>query len=151
MTTPTYRHLLAPTATSTSNAFRTIAHVDVDAAYCGFEMSRLGISSDIPFAVQQWQGLIAVNYAARAFGITRHESPSEALKKCPALVLQHVATYRNGDTEPGYWEGDDVKPETHKVSLDPYRREGAKIVAVFSEFCDVVGKCSCIHCVKYEG
>jgi DNA polymerase eta len=81
---------------------------------------------------------IAVNYPARKFGITRHEPPAEALKKCPDLVMVHVATYRNGDSEPGYWDG--AKPETHKVSLDPYRRESLKILRVFSEFCPVVGK-----------
>lgn len=127
-------------------------------------MARLGLPSSIPLAVRQWNGLvrpdlllflyttlhmlilahslqIAVNYAARAFGITRHESPIEAVKKCPALVMVHVATYRGGDTEPGYWEGDDVLPTTHKVSLDPYRRESLKIIKVFSEFCSIVGAC----------
>ena len=44
--------------------------------------------------VQQWNGLIAVNYPAREFGITRHESPAEALKKCPNIMLVHCATYR---------------------------------------------------------
>lgn len=65
--------------------------------------------------VQQWNGLIAVNYPARVFGITRHESPADALLKCPELMLVHCATYRQGDKEPGYW-GDNPKPETHKVS-----------------------------------
>lgn len=84
----------------------------------------------------------------------------------------HCQTYKNGETEPGYW--DDPKPETHKVrdahahapplreqddgderaltplscslrdfctqiSLDMYRKESRKILAVFSEFCPVVG------------
>lgn len=57
---------------------------------------------------------IAVNYPARAYGITRHETPAEALKKCPDLKLVHVQTYKNGEKEPGYWDG--AKPETHKVS-----------------------------------
>lgn len=30
---------------------------------------------------------IAVNYPARVFGITRHESPADALKKCPHLMF----------------------------------------------------------------
>lgn len=115
------------------------AHVDIDAAYAAMEMSRLKSDPSVPLAVRQWNGLIAVNYAARKFGISRHESPAEALKKCPELVMVHVATYRGGDTEPGYWEGDDVLPTTHKVSLDPYRRESLKIIQVFQEFCPVVG------------
>lgn len=35
-------------------------------------MVRLGIAEDQPVCVQQWTGLIAVNYPARKFGITRH-------------------------------------------------------------------------------
>lgn len=107
------------------------------------EAARLGIDPAVPLAVQQWNGLIAVNYAARAYGITRHESPAEALKKCPDLVMVHCATYRNGDTEPGYWEG--AKPETHKISLDPYRRESLKILKVFGEFCPTVGQSRLPH------
>jgi len=55
-------------------------------------MKRLGVPRDVPFAVQQWQGLIAVNYPARAAGITRHMRVPEALKACPALRLAHVET-----------------------------------------------------------
>ncbi|GJN90929.1 hypothetical protein Rhopal_003943-T1 [Rhodotorula paludigena] len=122
---PTYRHLLG-----SNNG----------GAAAAMEMSRLGIPETQPMAVQQWNGLIAVNYPARAYGITRHETPAEALKKCPMLRLVHVQTYKNGETEPGYWDG--AKPETHKVSLDMYRKESRKIVEVFSEFCPVVEKAS---------
>jgi DNA polymerase eta len=67
----------------------------------------------------------------------------DAKKLCPDLVVQHVATYREGESEAGYW--DDVDRRTHKVgypheplanlqvSLDPYRRESLKILAVFRE------------------
>lgn len=51
-----------------------------------------------------------------------------------------MATYRNGDSEPGYW--DDAKPETHKVSLDPYRRESLKIINIFKQYCPIVEKAS---------
>lgn len=104
-------------STDLRNPLRTIVHIDIDAAYAGMEMSRLGIpwDSDIPVCVQQWQGLIAVNYPARKFGITRHESPASALEKCPHLTMVHCATYGPGDTEPSY-NHSDPKPETHKVS-----------------------------------
>jgi len=46
--------------------------------------------------VQQWEGLIAVNYAARAAGITRHMKAPEALVKCPGLQLVHVQTLGAG-------------------------------------------------------
>lgn len=45
------------------------------------EHVRLGIPTEVPLAVQQWEGCIAVNYAARAAGIVRHERVSEALRK----------------------------------------------------------------------
>ena len=46
--------------------------------------------------MQQWEGLIAVNYAARAAGITRHMRAPEALQKCPHLRLVHVQTLGGG-------------------------------------------------------
>lgn len=37
----------------------------------------------------------------------------DAKKRCPHLVAVHVATYREGEKEPGYWENPDTL--THKV------------------------------------
>ena len=48
------------------------------------EQVRLNIPWDQPLAVQQWEGLIAVNYAARAAGVVRHDRVSEALHKVPS-------------------------------------------------------------------
>jgi nucleotidyltransferase/DNA polymerase involved in DNA repair len=45
------------------------------------------------------EGLIAVNYAARGKGITRHMRVAEAKHKCPELVLVHVETI-GGHGEP---------------------------------------------------
>lgn len=82
------------------------------------EQKRLSIPTDVPCAVQQWNGLIAVNYAARAAGaatphgpalchtgrplsscglllsagITRHMRVAEAKRMCPELQLVHVQT-----------------------------------------------------------
>jgi hypothetical protein len=75
---------------------RFILHLDMDCFYCQVESIRLGIPSTTPMAVQQWQGLIAVNYPARAAGVQRHCRVDEALKLCPDLVLVHVATYKLG-------------------------------------------------------
>ncbi|GAA6014594.1 hypothetical protein JCM11491_000162 [Sporobolomyces phaffii] len=138
----TFRHLLGSNNLGAANPLRVIAHVDIDAAYASMEMVRLNLDPSQPMATQQWNGLIAVNYPARAYGITRHESPAEALKKCPHLKLVHVQTYRNGDTEPGYWEDPPPSPHTHKVSLDMYRKESRKILSVFQEFCPIVEKAS---------
>ena len=56
------------------------------------EQKRLNIPREVPCAVQQWQGLIAINYAARAKGISRHMRVQEAKAKCPELQCIHVQT-----------------------------------------------------------
>ncbi|SNX81407.1 related to DNA polymerase eta [Melanopsichium pennsylvanicum] len=130
----TYKHLLSAGTLNPTNPLRVVAHCDVDAAYAQFEASRLGLDATVvPIAVQQWQGLIAVNYPARDAGVSRFESIPEALKKCPDLHLIHVATYAHGSNKADYHP--DPKPETHKVSLDPYRRESNKILAIFKKTC----------------
>ena len=48
---------------------RVILHLDLDAFYAQVEHKRLNIPREVPLAVQQWQGIIAVNYPARAAGI----------------------------------------------------------------------------------
>ena len=50
---------------------RVIIHVDMDCFYAQVEHRRLEIPLSQPLAVQQWEGLIAVNYAARSKGVTR--------------------------------------------------------------------------------
>jgi len=132
--TITYKHLLSAGTLNPTNPLRVVAHCDVDAAYAQFEASRLGLDATVvPIAVQQWQGLIAVNYPARDAGVSRFESIPEALKKCPDLHLVHVATYAHGSNKPDYHP--DPKPETHKVSLDHYRRESTKILTIFKRTC----------------
>jgi DNA polymerase eta len=61
------------------NPLRVIAHCDIDAAYAQFEMKRLGISEDVPLAVLQWEGMVAVNYAARRYGVSRFGKVSNSL------------------------------------------------------------------------
>jgi len=56
----------------------------------------------------------------------------EAKKMCPKLISQHVATWKEGDEKWAYHE-DDVNIATHKVSLDPYRLESRKILAVIKD------------------
>lgn len=130
----TYKHLLSAGTLNPTNPLRVVAHCDVDAAYAQFEASRLGLDATVvPIAVQQWQGLIAVNYPARDAGVSRFESIPEALKKCPDLHLVHVATYAHGINRAEYHEN--PQPETHKVSLDPYRRESTKILTIFKKTC----------------
>lgn len=130
----TYRQLQLLRQASTSTPLRVVAHIDLDAFYAQCEMVRLETPRTTPLAVQQWDSLIAINYPAREFGITRMISAIEAKKLCPGIVLQHVATFREG--EGGKWAyRDDASKRygTDKVSLDPYRRESRKILKVIRE------------------
>jgi DNA polymerase eta len=119
----TYRHLLSPPP-GARDPLRVIALCDSDAFYAACEQVRLGIDPSRPLVVRQWDALIAVNYPARAFGITRMSNWREALKKCPELIVVHVATFKEGEQAPGYWDNPDTA--THKVrpALSLSRRAG---------------------------
>jgi DNA polymerase eta len=67
--TITYRTLFAENL-GVRDPLRVIALCDSDAFYAACEMVRLGLP-DKPLVVLQWSILIAVNYPARKFGITR--------------------------------------------------------------------------------
>ncbi|KAJ4290233.1 DNA-directed DNA polymerase eta rad30 [Kalmusia sp. IMI 367209] len=125
----TYKQLQQLKTYSTQTPLRVISHVDLDAFYAQCETVRLGIDPAKPLAVQQWQGLIAINYPARAYGLSRHVTSSEALKVCPELILQHVATWKEGDDKWSYSEDAYKEIATRKVSLDPYRLQSRKILA----------------------
>jgi DNA polymerase eta len=79
-------------------------------------MRRLDLPDHQPLAVQQWQGLIAVNYAARDKGIGRFTDITQAKELCDNLICQHVATWREGEDSWAY--RDDMNERTDKVSLD---------------------------------
>ncbi|KAF1957855.1 DNA/RNA polymerase [Byssothecium circinans] len=129
----TYKQLHQLKSYSPQTPLRVIAHVDLDAFYAQCETVRLGIDPSKPLAVQQWQGLIAINYPARAYGLNRHVTNTEAMKVCPELILQHVATWKEGDEKWAYHEEAFKHIATHKVSLDPYRMESRKILKCIKE------------------
>lgn len=79
------------------------------------------------------QGLIAINYPARKSGLTRHITITEAKKLCPELIMQHVATWKEGDEKWAYHDDAFQNIATHKVSLDPYRLESRRILACIKE------------------
>ncbi|KAF9648923.1 DNA/RNA polymerase [Thelephora ganbajun] len=126
----TYRHLQSH-ALGVKDPLRVIALCDSDAFYAGCEMVRLGVDPEQPLVVSQWDSIIAVNYPSRKFGITRMDKVKDAQKRCQNLMVVHVATYKEGDAEPGHWENPNTK--THKVSLDLYRRESSKVHNMFKE------------------
>ncbi|KAK1995346.1 impB/mucB/samB family protein [Colletotrichum falcatum] len=128
-----YKHLSQLATYNTSCPLRVIAHIDLDAFYAQCEMVRLGAPKDQPLAVQQWQGLIAVNYPAREYGIGRHCTLPDAKKLCPTLVAQHVATWREGDDKWAYRDDAAANIQSDKVSLDPYRLQSRRILGVIKE------------------
>lgn len=109
----TYRQLHSQNQ-GVRDPLRVIALCDSDAFYAACEMLRLGVT-DKPLVVVQWGAMIAVNYPARKFGISRMQKVKYAKVRCPELMVVHVATYREGDKEPGYW--DNIDARTHKVGI----------------------------------
>lgn len=110
----TYRHLHSHNL-GVKDPLRVVSLCDSDAFYAACEHLRLGIDPEKPLVVLQWQALIAVNYPARKYGISRMDKLQDAKKRCPQLEVVHVATYKEGEAEPGYWENPDTL--THKVRL----------------------------------
>ena len=129
----TFKQLSQLSQFSTSCPLRVIAHIDLDAFYAQCETVRLSLPEDQPLAVQQWQGIIAINYPARAFGLSRFVDIKKAKEECPQLILQHVATWREGDDKWAYREDASKHIATDKVSLDPYRLQSRKILATIRE------------------
>ena len=58
---------------------------------------------------------------------------TEAKKLCPNLIMQHVATWKEGDEKWAYHEDAFEHIATHKVSLDPYRLESRRIFACIKD------------------
>ena len=114
---------------------KVILHIDLDCFYCQVEHRRLNIPRDVPLAVQQWDGLIAVNYPARSRGITRHMTKKEAQKLCPDLCLVHVETL--GEDNEDDTDGREVPEEEAKLSrkacLERYRKANAEILDVLHQ------------------
>jgi DNA polymerase eta len=130
----TYRDLSTMARYATNSPLRVISLIDLDAFYAQCETVRLGLDPKIPLAVQQWQGLIALNYPAREFGLNRHVTVFEAKNKCPELVCQHVATWKAGDPKWSYSKKAFKEMASRKVSLDPYRIESKRILSIVKEF-----------------
>eukprot|EP01041_Mallomonas_annulata_P001156 gene1156-2241_t len=109
--------------------FRIIAHLDMDCFYCQVEHKRLGIPITEPLAVQQWDSVIAVNYAARAapYLIKRGTKFDECKKRCPSIHLIHVELI--GDEEHGN------RRDHAKVSLKRYRLASMEIMSILQRLC----------------
>lgn len=120
-----------------------IAHIDCNCFFAQVERNRLGLKIEDPIVCVQWHSLIAVSYAARAFGISRMDKLVDAKLKCPNLIPVHTAVFK---IKNDYWEYLDNQAfpnaADHKVSLDPYRRASYKILRVLKSITKYVEKAS---------
>eukprot|EP00474_Spongospora_subterranea_P002347 CRZ02805.1 hypothetical protein [Spongospora subterranea] len=123
---------------------REIALIDLDCFYCQVEQNRLSVSRDIPLAVRQWDGLVAVNYAARARGLgSRHFSGPDSLinvlKQCPELVLVHTDTMdSSGETTSYLPNARPVAKESCKINLGRYRAASATVMAIIVSYSSLI-------------
>ncbi|KAH7417953.1 hypothetical protein BKA64DRAFT_612755 [Cadophora sp. MPI-SDFR-AT-0126] len=128
----TYRDLRRLSNYSPHSPLRVIALVDYDAFYAQCETVRLKLDPAQPLAVQQWNAIIALNYAARGFGFSRGASVEDVKRLCPNIVLQHVATWREGESSWAYREDatDPAMMKRDKAALDPYRIQSRKSLKI---------------------
>ncbi|XKL63029.1 hypothetical protein PGB90_005393 [Kerria lacca] len=108
---------------------KVIALIDVDCFYCQVETKLNPQLKGKPVAVVQhnsWKGggIIAVNYEARSFGVTRHMRGDDARKFCPEIELVSVPDIRG------------------KADLSKYRNASIEIMSILCEFCPCVEKAS---------
>ena len=108
---------------------RVIALVDMDCFYCQVEARENPDLNGKPSAVVQYKdyrggGIIAVNYEARKFGVTRNMRGDEARQKCPDIVLVKVPVERD------------------KADLTKYRNAGKEVIQVFLQFGAIVERAS---------
>ncbi|TGO50932.1 hypothetical protein BOTNAR_0374g00020 [Botryotinia narcissicola] len=131
----TYRDLRRLGNYSPHSPLRVIALVDFDAFYAQCEMVRLRLDASQPLAVQQWNATIALNYAARGFGFSRGASVEEVKRLCPNIIMQHVATWREGETSWAYRSdaADPAMMKKDKAALDPYRIESRKSINIITK------------------
>jgi DNA polymerase iota len=67
--------------------FRTILHADVDCFYCQCEVLDRGLDPNRPLAIGQKHIVVTCNYAARTEGVTKLMYRTDALLRCPNLLI----------------------------------------------------------------
>ncbi|XP_049281759.1 DNA polymerase eta [Anopheles funestus] len=108
---------------------RVVVLVDMDCFYCQVEEKLTPAIRGKPIAVVQynpWQGggIIAVNYPARAEGVTRHMRGDEAKQHCPDIELPQVPQVRG------------------KADLTRYREAGKEVADVLKSFTPLLERAS---------
>ncbi|XP_015432097.1 PREDICTED: DNA polymerase eta [Dufourea novaeangliae] len=114
-------------ASSSNN--RIVVLIDMDCFFCQVETKLQPEYNGKPLAVvqyNQWQlgGIIAVNYEAREYGVTRHMRGEEAKEKCPDLILASVPCLRG------------------KSDTSRYRSAGRDVIDVLRKHCNIIERAS---------
>ncbi|GAA6218683.1 DNA polymerase iota [Lates japonicus] len=68
-------------------AHKVILHLDLDCFYAQVEMIRNPTLRDVPLGIQQKNIIVTCNYVARQQGLTKLMFVTDAMEKCPQLVL----------------------------------------------------------------
>ncbi|KAH8305804.1 hypothetical protein KR059_011044, partial [Drosophila kikkawai] len=108
---------------------RVVLLVDMDCFFCQVEEKQQPEYRNRPLAVVQYNpwrggGIIAVNYAARAKGVTRHMRGDEAKDLCPDIVLCQVPNIRE------------------KADTSKYRDAGKEVANVLQRFTTLLERAS---------
>ncbi|XP_063981764.1 DNA polymerase eta [Diachasmimorpha longicaudata] len=108
---------------------RIVVLIDMDCFFCQVEAKLRPELKGKPLAVIQFSSfgpssIIAVNYEARDYGVTRHMKGPEAKEKCPDIVLVTVPPIRN-------------KPDTGR-----YRAAGREVIDVLKKQCSIIERAS---------
>ncbi len=108
---------------------RIIALIDMDCFYCQVEARENPELQGKPVCVVQYKdykggGIIAVNYEARKFGVTRQMRGDDAKQKCPDIICARVPESRG------------------KADLTRYRNAGREVIQVLLQFGCVVERAS---------
>ncbi|XP_020817854.1 DNA polymerase eta [Drosophila serrata] len=108
---------------------RVVLLVDMDCFFCQVEEKQQPEYRNRPLAVVQYNpwrggGIIAVNYAARAKGVTRHMRGDEAKDLCPEIVLCQVPNIRE------------------KADTSKYRDAGKEVANVLQRFTTLLERAS---------
>ncbi|CAN9512912.1 unnamed protein product [Ophioblennius macclurei] len=75
------------TTITTARPHRVILHFDLDCFYAQVEMIRNPALRQVPLGIQQKYIIVTCNYVARKRGVTKLMSVTDAVEKCPELVL----------------------------------------------------------------
>ncbi|XP_031625500.1 DNA polymerase eta [Contarinia nasturtii] len=116
--------------TSINNKYdRLIALIDMDCFYCQVEEQLNPELKGKPIAVVQYNawrggGIIAVNYPARAKGVTRHMRGDEAKEQCEDIELVKVPNIRE------------------KADLSKYRNAGKQVATVLQTYTPLLTRAS---------